>query len=323
MSRLLDPKILMAIKELSIAAKTTIDGFMSGINKSSIKGPGMEFSQYRSYQPGDDLRSLDWKMFARSDRYYIRESEIDTSISIRFLIDASASMDHDDGDFKKIEYARYLAASLAYLGNLQGDAIGLYVLKNDGIFSLAPRQNYQHLTRLFYQLERIMPEGSFTKQVNYNELYAGAQKKELIVFVTDLYEKGNEIFELLDTLSTLKHEVIVFQLMARNELELEYKGYSTFEDLETGKSIQIDQAQARKVYQKQLADHLEKTRIKMLDKGIFYRMLTTDQPLDQALRDFLNQRNKLNSGSNAIYISDRPPCCCSYHHSGDHSSMEH
>ena len=293
MSRLLDPKILMAIKELSIAAKTTIDGFMSGINKSSIKGPGMEFSQYRSYQPGDDLRSLDWKMFARSDRYYIRESEIDTSISIRLLIDASASMDHHDGDFKKIEYARYLAASLAYLGNLQGDAIGLYVLKNNGIFSLAPRQSYQHLTRLFYQLERIMPEGSFTKQINYNELYAGAQKRELIVFVTDLYEKGNEIFELLNTLITLKHEVIVFQLMAKNELDLEYKGYSTFEDLETGKAIQIDQAQARKVYQKQLADHLEKTRIKMLNKGVFYRMLTTDQPLDQALRDFLNQRNKL------------------------------
>lgn len=102
MSKLLDPKVLMAIKDLSIAAKTTIDGFMNGINRSTIKGQGMEFSQYRSYQPGDDLRSLDWKMFARSDRYYIRESEIETSISVRFVIDASASMDHMDGEFKKL-----------------------------------------------------------------------------------------------------------------------------------------------------------------------------------------------------------------------------
>jgi uncharacterized protein (DUF58 family) len=221
---LLDPKILMAIKDLSLAAKTTIDGFMSGINKSTIKGSGLEFSQYRSYQPGDDLRSLDWKMFARSDRYYIRESEVETNISIRILVDASASMNHSDGDFKKIDYARYLAASLAYLGNLQGDAIGLYVFKDGGIFSMLPKQDYQHLARMFYQLEQIKPEGIFTKPIHYKELYAGSQKRELLIFISDLYQKNNEIFELLDTLNTLKHEVIVFHLMAKNELELNFKG---------------------------------------------------------------------------------------------------
>src|ERR1700684_1201606 len=106
MNRLHDPKILMAIKDLHLAARTTVDGFMTGINKSTIKGPGLEFSQYRSYQPGDDLRWLDWKMYGRSDRYYIRESEIETSISVRFLIDASLSMNHLDGAFAKIDYAR-------------------------------------------------------------------------------------------------------------------------------------------------------------------------------------------------------------------------
>ncbi|MEO7531847.1 MAG: DUF58 domain-containing protein, partial [Sediminibacterium sp.] len=136
MSRLTDPKILMAIKNLPLAAKTTIDGFMSGINKSKVKGPGLEFSQYRSYQPGDDLRWLDWKMYARSDRYYIRESEIETSIAIRFLIDASASMNHADNGIAKIEYARYLAASLGCLANLQNDSVGLYVFQNDQLFSL-------------------------------------------------------------------------------------------------------------------------------------------------------------------------------------------
>ena len=104
----------MAIKDLKLAAKTTIDGFMIGINNSTLKGPGLEFSQYRSYQPGDDLRWLDWKMFARSDRYYVRQSEIETSISVRFLFDASNSMNHRDGDFSKTDYAKYLTASLAY-----------------------------------------------------------------------------------------------------------------------------------------------------------------------------------------------------------------
>src|SRR3712207_1787137 len=108
MSPLLHPNVLLAIKDLALAAKTTVDGFMQGINKSTLKGQGMEFSQYRSYQPGDDLRLLDWRMFARSDRYYVRESEIETSISVRFVIDASKSMNHEDGDLKKIDYARYL-----------------------------------------------------------------------------------------------------------------------------------------------------------------------------------------------------------------------
>nr|WP_276901980.1 DUF58 domain-containing protein [Pedobacter kyonggii] len=293
MSKLLDPKVLMTIKDLSLSAKMTIDGFMNGINKSTVKGPGLEFSQYRSYQPGDDLRSLDWKMFARSDRYYIRESEVETNIAVRILIDASASMNHSDGDFTKIDYAKYLGASLAYLANLQGDAIGLYVLKNSGIFSMTPKQDYQHLARLFYQLEQINPDGEFTKPVHYKELFAGAQKRELLIFITDLYQKEDEIIKLLDTLNTLRHEIVVFHVLSRNELNLDFKGYSTFEDLETGETIQIDQTKARTNYQNKLNAYLEETRIKLLDRRIFYRTITTDEPLDQALRDFLKQRSKL------------------------------
>ncbi|RLJ80088.1 DUF58 domain-containing protein [Pedobacter alluvionis] len=293
MSKLLDPKILMAIKDLSLSAKMTIDGFMNGINKSTVKGPGLEFSQYRSYQPGDDLRSLDWKMFARSDRYYIRESEVETNIAVRILIDASASMNHSDGDFTKIDYARYLGASLAYLANLQGDAIGLYVLKNSGIFSMTPKQDYQHLARLFYQLEQIHPDGTFTKPIHYKELLAGTQKRELLIFVTDLYQKDDEIIKLLDTLNTLRHEIVVFHVLSRNELDLDFKGYTTFEDLETGETIQIDQTKERTNYQNKLNDYLEESRIKLLDRRIFYRTITTDEPLDQALRDFLKQRSKL------------------------------
>lgn len=293
MSKLLDPKILMAIKDLSLSAKMTIDGFMNGINKSTVKGPGLEFSQYRSYQPGDDLRSLDWKMFARSDRYYIRESEVETNIAVRILIDASASMNHSDGDFTKIDYAKYLGASLAYLANLQGDAIGLYVLKNSGIFSMTPKQDYQHLARLFYQLEQIHPDGTFTKPIHYKELFTGAQKRELLIFVTDLYQNDGEIIKLLDTLNTLRHEIVVFHVLSRNELDLDFKGYTNFEDLETGETIQIDQTKARTDYQNKLNTYLENTRTQLLDRRIFYRTITTDEALDQALRDFLKQRSKL------------------------------
>lgn len=293
MATLLNPKTLMAIKNLKLSAKTTVDGFMNGINKSTIKGQGLEFSQYRSYQPGDDLRSLDWKMFARSDRYYIRESEVETNIAVRFVVDASASMNHSDGEFAKIDYAKYLVASLAYLANLQGDATGLYVLKETALFSMAAKQDYQHLARLFHQLEQIQPEGTFTKPTSYKEIFSGSQKRELLIFVTDLYQEQNEIFELLDTLNTLRHEIVVFHLLARNELDLDFKGYSTFEDLETGKSIQIDQTKARTVYQEKLSQQLAKTRTEMLDRRIYYRTLVTDEPLDEALSSFLKQRSKL------------------------------
>jgi uncharacterized protein (DUF58 family) len=293
MSRLADPKILMSIKDLPLAAKTTVDGFMAGIHTSNVKGVGMEFSQYRSYQAGDDLRRLDWKMFARSDRYYIRESEIETSISVRFLIDASASMKHVDGDFSKIEYARYLAASLAYLASLQSDVTGLYVFQNDGLFSLPSRKDPQHLSRIFYQLEKIDPAGKFTEPINYKDIFSGSNKKELLIFITDYYEQNGEITKLLNSLSSNRHEIIVFHLMGRNELELDYKGYSALEDLETGQTIRIDPSNSSKQYKERMEKYLSEVRTTLLNKNIFYRMIRIDEPADKALIDFLKQRNKI------------------------------
>jgi uncharacterized protein (DUF58 family) len=217
---------------------------------------------------------------------------VETSISVKLLVDASGSMNHSDGDFKKIEYARFLAASLAYLANLYGDAVGLNVFSNGKVYLLPSKQDHQHLARLFYQLENINPQGSFTNPVHYKEIFSGSQKRELLIFITDFYQQDAEIFRLIDSLSMLKHEIIVFHLLAKNELELDYKGYNSLEDLETGEIIRIDSTASRKAYQQRMQDYLGNLRMQLLDRHIFYRMISTDQPLDQALRDFLNQRNK-------------------------------
>ena len=282
----------MAIKDLSLAAKKTVDGFMSGINKSNVKGAGLEFSQYRSYQPGDDLRWLDWKMYARSDRYYIRESEMETSISIRFLMDASRSMLHEDNGINKIGYARYMAAALAYLAHSQGDAIGLYVFREGELFSLASKKDAQHLTRFFYQLEHIQPAGKFTEPIHYKHIFAGEQKRELLVFITDMYEADKEITKLLESLSSLKHDIIVFHLMGENELTLNYGNYTAVQDLETGEKITINTRETKKIYEEKLQQHLSNVRMSLLDKHIFYRMVNMAEPLDKTLRDFLTQRHK-------------------------------
>ena len=282
----------MAIKDLSLAAKKTVDGFMSGINKSNVKGAGLEFSQYRSYQPGDDLRWLDWKMYARSDRYYIRESEMETSISVRFLIDASRSMLHEDNSISKIDYARYMAAALGYLAHSQGDAIGLYVFKEGELFSLASKKDAQHLTRFFYQLEHIQPSGKFTEPVHYKHIFTGEQKRELLVFITDMYEADTEITKLLESLSSLKHDIVVFHLMGENELQLDFGDHTAVQDLETGEKISINTRETKKIYEEKLQEHLSNVRMSLLDKHIFYRMINMAEPLDKSLRDFLTQRQK-------------------------------
>lgn len=294
MRNLLDPKVLMAIKDLSLAAKTTVEGFMQGIHKSNVKGTGMEFSQYRSYQPGDDLRSLDWKMFARSDRYYIRESEIETSISVRFLIDASASMNHRDGSITKIQFAKYVAASLAYLTHSQGDAVGLYTFCDGKLYALPAKKDHQHFTRLLHQLEEIEPGGKFTEPIHYKSIFLGSQKRELFVFITDFYQEQDEIVQLLQLAASLRHEIIVLQVMAENELLLDYGGYTSLEDLETGQTIKVDAQQLRDIYQQRLQHHLSTIKTNLHEKNIFYRLLKMNEPIDTALRDFLNQRNKLN-----------------------------
>jgi uncharacterized protein (DUF58 family) len=286
-----DHHILMAIKDLSLAARRTIDGFMAGINKSQVKGPGQEFSQYRSYQPGDDLRWLDWKRYARSDRYYIRESEIETSISVRLLIDASQSMNHGEG--KKINYARHLAAALGWLAFTQGDSIGLYVFRDETIYSLPARKDAQHLARFFHQLEGIVPGGKIGSPINYKHIFLGEQKRELLIFITDLYERDGEISRLLELLASLGHEIIVFHVMGSDELNGDFGGYTEVEDLETGERLPVRGRGDQESYAEKMRAWLSGVRLKLLDKQIVYQLMRTDQPLDQALRDFLKQRQQI------------------------------
>jgi uncharacterized protein (DUF58 family) len=289
-----DHHILMAIKDLSLAARQTIDGFMNGINKSKVKGPGLEFSQYRSYQPGDDLRWLDWKRYARSDRYYIRESEIETSISVRLLVDASLSMDHRDGAYTKMGYARHLAAALGWLAFTQGDSVGLYIFREGTVHTLPARKDAQHMARFFHQLEGIEAGGKVGNPIHYKHIFLGEQKRELLIFITDLYERDGEVSRLLEMLAALGHEIIVFHVMARNEIEKDFGGHTEVEDLETGERLTVNDGKDVD-YTARMRAWLADVRMRLLDKNIVYQLMRIDQPLDQALRDYLKQRQQIKS----------------------------
>jgi uncharacterized protein (DUF58 family) len=284
------PEDILAIKDLALAARRAIDGFLAGINKSSVKGPGLEFSQYRSYQPGDDLRWLDWKQVARTDRYYIRESEMETSISVRLLVDASLSMDHRDGAFSKLDYARHLAAALAWLAHSQADAVGLYIFREGQVFAAPARRDPQHLARLFFQLEGLTAGGVIGDAISYRHIFLGEQKRELLIFITDFYERSGEIGRMLELLSALGHEMMVFHVMGGNEFSLDYRGYGQVEDLETGERVLLGAGSSLDEYRVRLEAWLAEVRTRCLDLQVAYQLMRMDQPMDAALRDFLKRR---------------------------------
>jgi uncharacterized protein (DUF58 family) len=291
--RFIDPHVLAAIADLHLLTKTVVDGFMLGANQSPRPGVGLEFNQYRSYQPGDDLRRIDWKMYARSDRYFVRESEIETSITVQFVLDASASMMHEEQGIAKFNYARFLIAALGYLANMQGEAIGLDAVSDETITHIPAKRDHQQLHRFLHELERLRPRGRWPGWKNLESGFNAEQKRGMIVFVTDMHEEENEITAVLSKLSALKNEVLLFNIIGRNEIDFLYEGALTFEDLETGKSVQVDALRARKSYLAAMQNKLRVMKQTLHNLGITNELFVIDQPLDFALRTYLTQRMKL------------------------------
>ena len=290
---MLTPELLFALRNLPLAARQAAEGFLAGAHASRRHGAGMEFSQYRPYQPGDDLRRLDWRLAARSDRYYLRESEVDTSLTVNLVLDASASMNHrDDNGLTKLDYARLLLAALAYLAQKQGDAVGLSILSVSGLQHLPARADTRQLPRLYHALEATAATGAFADAATLAPLTARRQRA-LTVCVSDLYEDENEITRLLGQLRATSGDVLLLHLVAGNELNFSYKGPVTFRDLETGQTIQLDADQQRPAYQQQLQAWLRDTAHAARRQGLDYHLLNTAEPLDGALREFLKRRQTM------------------------------
>ena len=289
---MIDPQILVRIKELSLVARMVVTGFTAGLHHSVRRGSGLEFSQYRSYEPGDDLRRLDWKMFSRSDRFFIREAETETSLRIQFVLDGSNSMNHEEAGITKIAYARLLLAALGYLASLQGDEISLHVLQQEHLQEVLPQTNNTNLKRFWHALEKIKPAGAFALAKVRQSLLRQTKKKTITIFITDMYEQESEITGLLASLRGQHQEVLLLHLIAGNEKDLAYEGTFTFEDLETGAQVQLDATRNRKAYQEQYQTWLEALGQNLRQKGIDYQRLLIHEPVDTALRTFLKTRER-------------------------------
>ena len=291
--QLFKPEIINSVSGLALIAKMTVEGHLSGLHNSRRVGSGMEFSQYRGYEPGDDLRLLDWKMLARSGRYNIKQAEVETHVAIKFILDSSKSMLHKERALSKMDYVRILVASLAYLAKEQGDAVGLFALNDTHLHSLYPTIQKQHYNRFLHELITITNSGKWPQDPRDAKKLHDRSHKELIFFVTDMYEHNDELTKTIKSLKTARNEVVVLHVMGTNEMEFNYSGAVTFEDLETGATIKVDTKNAKETYLNNLKIRLESIKNTLLASNIGYELFNIDQPLGEALQVFLKNRSRL------------------------------
>jgi uncharacterized protein (DUF58 family) len=284
----LDPALLARISDLALLARTVVDGFMHGQHRSMRRGSSVDFAQHRAYQPGDDLRRIDWRVYGRTDRFYVKEYEADTNASVLFALDSSASMDYGSGALTKYDYGRFLVASLAWLSQHQGDRIGLATF-TDGLVDVVPPST-RHLQLLLYTLGRSRAAGAGRLATAVDRLTHLTTRAGIVVLVTDCYEQPDELGRAADALRIRGHDVIVFHLVDASERDFPFTAATTFEDSESGVRLPIRPDDLRARYLERGAAHHAAVSERLAGSGSDYVRVETDKPLDHALHAYLDSR---------------------------------
>ena len=295
-SRFFDPAALVRLKNMGLAARLVVEGLFSGQHRSPHRGFSVEFAEHRQYTPGVDPRHIDWKVFARRDRVYIKQYEEQTNLRGYLLLDTSASMGYrHDGDLTKLDYGCYCAAALAYLMQTQHDAFGL-ITYNDAIQRYIPaRQGRNHLRIVLEQLEGVAPAGRTDLPRAFHELAERMTRRALVVVLSDLFSGDGDVRELIDALSHLrhrKHEVVVLQVLDRAELAFPFRDATQIEDVETTRLIAADAEALRNHYLEALQHYLDAIRGGCLSHGVEYALADTSQPFDMFLGAYLTRRHR-------------------------------
>lgn len=287
---MVDPKALMAIRNLELRARVVVEGFWSGLHRSPYHGFSVEFTEYRPYSPGDDIRYLDWRLYARSDRYYLKKFEDETNLRCHLVVDQSRSMGYGSLSYSKSDYARTLAATLAWFLNEQGDAVGLFTFDERVRDYLPPRHRHGHLRQLMLALERPPSGGNTNLDEPLRRVAELARKRGLIVLISDLLAPVDELERHLGRLTAAGHELVVFQVLDPKEVAFDFDRAMLFQDIENQREVYVDPQAARAQYQSRLQSHIHGIQGICRKLGFAFYGLLTSQPLDVALLDFLRSR---------------------------------
>ena len=292
LQRFLDPSVLASISSLDLVARTVVDGFVAGLHRSPTFGFSQEFAEYRSYVEGDDLRHVDWNVFARTERIYLKRFKGETNSQLLLLLDASASMKYTSGKITKLDYARYLAASLAYLSSQQRDATGLIVFDEDVRNYVAPSTRQGQLMRLLHAIEQA--EGGsrtdFAKPfIHFQEFL---RRRGIVVVMSDFYADPEQIVKVIEPLRYHGNEVVMFHMLDPNEVAPKFRDPVLLLDVEEDTAMEVSPEYARNEYRAKIDSHIATLADKAAAAGLEYVFMDTSKPLDQGLRNYLALRQR-------------------------------
>jgi uncharacterized protein (DUF58 family) len=291
MSRFLDPAMLAALSGLDLVAKTVVEGFVAGLHRSADLGFSQEFAEYRAYTTGDDLRNVDWNVFARTDRTYVKRYRGETNSPVTILLDASNSMNYASHSVTKMSYARFMAAAISYLAvRKQRDAAGLLVFDDEVRNYINPSARHGQLARLLSGLELAEPRARTDFQRPMRHLEGLLRRRGIVVILSDFYESPVSLIRAIEPLRFRGNEVLLFQILDPRELRPELGGSTVLVDLETRARIEVTAEYAAKEYRQRISRHVASLREGAQRAGMSYQLLVTDRPLDDALREYLTVR---------------------------------
>ncbi len=288
----LDFDTLSQIHNMQLLAKTVVQGFILGLHKSPFRGFSAEFAEYRQYVPGDEIRYLDWKLYGKTDRYYIKQFEAESNLSCHIVLDKSASMSYGSGSVTKLQYGCYLAASLAYFMMMQRDAMGLVLFDTEVRSMLPPRSRMTHLHLVLAELENLSPGGGTEAKKPLHDLAEGIKRRGLIVMISDLFDEPDNILSGLQHFRFLGNDVILFHIVDPAELKFPFDQITEFIDPETEEHILTVPQHVRRNYLDEMEEFYGVYRQGCADLKVDYRLFDTSTPLELALSEYLFQRSR-------------------------------
>lgn len=291
-SNFIDPTVLGSLDNLELRARVVVEGFLAGLHRSPNRGFSVEFTDYRHYQRGDDMRHVDWKLYGRSDKLFIKQYEDETNLRCHILLDSSASMAYGSGGMSKLEYARTLASALAYFIMRQRDAVGLITFDETVRDYIPAMARQPHLMQLLRTLQALKPGTSTNIVKPLRELAQNMKRKSLVVLISDLLEDEEGTIGMLRQLRAMGNEVIVFHILDPQELHFEFGDSSEFVDMETGDTHITTPGAIRQGYLEQLQQYLDYCRTECQRGGVDYCLMDTSKPLDRALFTYMSRRGR-------------------------------
>lgn len=288
--RFLDPKILAGIADLELMAKTVVDGFISGLHRSPDFGFSQEFAEYRPYVPGDDLRYVDWNVYARADRLYLKRYRGETNTRVTVLLDRSGSMAFQADGIRKIDYARFLAASLAYLAHRQRDAAGLISFDDEVRDYVPPSSRQGQWMKVLYGIDHAEPGNRTDFAKPFHTFQEMLRRRGIVIVISDFFADPKEVLRTVAPLRYKGSDVILFHVLDPQEVRPRLDGPRILIDMETDREIEVSPEYALHKYREKIDAHLQAMRSEAQGAGLGYYLLETDKPLDEALRGYLNVR---------------------------------